>query len=540
MTTKATGGWLGKLRLSRKLALVPAVFIAGAGITLAYTVTMLLAQDDDTFIVDIASRERLLNEQYLRNTILASIGKTVNRDAIRTVLTDTAQMMISGGKVIAKLGSPGLREIGRAPTPEIREEVEKNLKSFELVVAEAEKFLAQPKNSPAYASALDRLVQLSAQSEAGFKFTVKAYVKHFENRSDVMLRWEVGIFSTVAIFGTLLSWILSGSIVTPLNEVVRMAQGIANGDLRQQKLGIQTQDEIGDLARVFDLMIDSLRDLAGQNISISKNLGAAAAQVLASVQEQAAATKQQAASVQETTTTMEEISQSGAQIAERAKQVATAAEAAVAVSTSGVAAVQSTNQSMVGIRSQVESVAENIVTLSERNQAIAEIISTVNDIAEQSNLLALNAAIEAAAAGDQGRSFSVVANEIKNLAEQAKESTVQVRAILNDIQKGINSSVMLTEEAVKRAESGKLQSNVAEQTILQLSGTTEDSVRAFQQIVGATNQQQIGFEQITQALKAIRQGAEQTAASTNQLEKAALSMNALGQQLQLSASRYQI
>ena len=138
--------------------------------------------------------------------------------------------------------------------------------------------------------------------------------------------------------------------------------------------------------------------------------------------------------------------------------------------------------------------ADNIVALSEKTQAVGEIIATVNDIAEQSNLLALNAAIEAAAAGDQGSRFSVVANEMKNLADQAKESTVQVRTILGDIQKGINSSVMLTEEAVKRVEAGKQQADVTERTIREMAETTQESVQAFQQIIGAANQQQIGFE----------------------------------------------
>jgi methyl-accepting chemotaxis protein len=97
------------------------------------------------------------------------------------------------------------------------------------------------------------------------------------------------------------------------------------------------------------------------------------------------------------------------------------------------------------------------VALSEKTQAIGEIISTVNDLAEQSHLLALNAAIKAAAAGEQGLSFSVIAGEVKNLADQSREATIQVRVILGDIQKGINRSVMLTEEAVKRVESGKRQ-----------------------------------------------------------------------------------
>ena len=192
------------------------------------------------------------------------------------------------------------------------------------------------------------------------------------------------------------------------------------------------------------------------------------------------------------------------------------------------------------IREQVEAVAENIVTLSEKTQAVGEIIATVNDIAEQSHLLALNAAIEAASAGEAGRRFAVVAAEVKNLADQAKESTVQVRSILGDIQKGITRSVMLTEEAVKRVESGKKQAEVSERTIRELADTTVESVQAFQQIIATTNQQQIGYDQVTQALQDIRRSSEQTAVGTSQLEKATSSLTALSQQLRKAVERFQI
>ena len=103
-----------------------------------------------------------------------------------------------------------------------------------------------------------------------------------------------------------------------------------------------------------------------------------------------------------------------------------------------------------------------IVALSEKTQAVGEIISSVNDISERTHLLALNAAIEAAAAGENGRSFAVVASEMKTLADQAKDATLQVRSILGDIQRGINSSVMLTEEAVKRVAAGKERTDITQ------------------------------------------------------------------------------
>jgi len=195
---------------------------------------------------------------------------------------------------------------------------------------------------------------------------------------------------------------------------------------------------------------------------------------------------------------------------------------------------------MEGIREQAEAVAENVISLSEKTQAVGEIITSVNEIAEQSHLLALNAAIQAAAAGEHGRTFSVVASEMKNLAMQSKQATVQVRAILGDIQRGINTSVMLTEEAVKRAQAGRQQADTADRTIRQLSENVEESIRAFQQIVAGSAQQQIGFEQVTQAFRNIGIAAQETATSTKQSEKAAGNLSGLSQRLRDTVRRYRV
>ena len=333
---------------------------------------------------------------------------------------------------------------------------------------------------------------------------------------------------------------LTRTITRPLAAVMDMSRKIMDGNLRQDKLTVTTNDEIGRLAATFNNMLDSLRDLAVRTLQVTQSLNAATAQILASTQQQAASTKEQAATVQQITATMEEVGQSGAQITQKAKQVATAAEAASTASNEGLRAVQDTTRTMGSIREQVEEVAGNIVALSEKTLAVGETIATVNDIAERSNLLALNAAIEAAGAGEHGSRFSVVASEMKNLADQAKDSTVQVRTTLGDIQKGITSSVMFTEEAVKRVEAGKKQAEVAEQTIRQMSRMTLESIQAFEQIIGASSQQQIGFDQVTQGMKDIRQAAGQTAAATVQLEKAMANLDTLSKELKQTVGRYQV
>ena len=348
----------------------------------------------------------------------------------------------------------------------------------------------------------------------------------------------LGLASTAA--GILFSLVFIGGLRKSVTGLSGMATHISEGNLQQEKLPIRTTDELGQLGLIFNDMLDSLRDNVSQSRAGAEALSAAVAQILASTKQQAAGTSEQAAAVQETTATMEEICQSGSQVSERARQVAAAAEATATATNVGIEAVQSANKVMDSIQEQSETVAENIVTLSEKTQLVGAIISTVNDIAEQSNLLALNAAIEAAAAGEHGRSFSVVASEIKNLANQAKEATGQVRSILGDIQKGINTSVMLTEEVVKRVESGKKQSDVADRTIRHMADSLNDSIQAFQQIIAATNQQQIGFEQVTQALKNIRQASDQTAVSTSQLETAATNLSALGVQLTKTVERYRL
>jgi methyl-accepting chemotaxis protein len=469
----------------------------------------------------------------------SDVTRNLDYTTTRALLNESVASLLNGGPVKNLLTGETL-QLPPTRTAEIRAALLDEQQAIEVFTARADDFLELKPNDPRYVVALKELLELSHQVEIESNEAVKLFTAHSQAKVKEMIKWEMVLGGMAAVLGIMVSWLISRGIVTPLGSVVNVAQRIAEGDLRSPKLPDPAQDEIGQLASVFNQMLDSLKDLTGQTASVTGNLNAAAAEILASTQQQAAGTRQQAASVQQITSTMEEVRQSGAQISEKAQAVASVAETTSNSSISGLKAVQETNGTMEAIREQVEEVAENIVALSEKTQAVGEIIATVNDIAERSNLLALNAAIEAAAAGDQGNRFSVVANEIKNLADQAKESTVQVRTILGEIQKGINGSVMLTEEAVKRVETGKQQADVAEQTIRQMAETTLESVQAFQQIIGATTQQQIGFEQVTQGMQDIRQAASQTAASTVQLERAVSSLNAQSQQLRTAVGRYQL
>jgi methyl-accepting chemotaxis protein len=183
------------------------------------------------------------------------------------------------------------------------------------------------------------------------------------------------------------------------------------------------------------------------------------------------------------------------------------------------------------VRSQVESIAENILTLAERAQAIGEIIATVSDIAEQTNVLALNAAVEASRAGEHGKGFAVVATEVKSLAEQSKKATAQVRQILSEIQKATNNAVLATEEGTKSAGQATDVVSQAGETIKQLSGTIAESARKAVRISASSSQQATGIAQLSDAVKHIEQVTRQSLIAVQEIEQEAQNLNALSVQL---------
>jgi methyl-accepting chemotaxis protein len=351
----------------------------------------------------------------------------------------------------------------------------------------------------------------------------------------------------IILYGTLIGFALAAglgivtrfSITRRLGEIQQFVTAFGAGDLTQ-KSSREGSDELGTLARGLNQVVSRLRTTTAQTRATTEDLNSTAVEILASAREQSAVTGQQVAAYQETNATMQQVSQSCVQMAERAKEVTATAEAVSIASISGLDAVQKANQSVEAIHEQAEAVAQNIVSLSEKTQMVGDILATVNDIAEQSHLLALNAAIEAAAAGEHGRSFSVVASEIKNLADQSKSATVQVKTILGDIQKEINTSVMLTEEAVKRVDLGKQQADMAASAIRNMAANIGQSVQAFQQIVAGSNQQLIGFENVMQAMKDLSRGSEQATITTRQTEKAAANLTELGAQLRAATEGYQL
>ena len=290
----------------------------------------------------------------------------------------------------------------------------------------------------------------------------------------------------------------------------------------------RVRERTGDLAKVLSEIregIDVLNSSAGEILAVNTQVASNAAETAASVGEAAA--------------TVEEVKQAAQLSSQKAAHVSKSAQRAAQVSRSGKKSVMEAVGGMGQVEEQMKSVAGSIVRLSEHNQAIGEIIATVTDLAERTNLLAVNAAIEAAKAGEHGRGFTVVAQEVRSLAAGSKQATAQVSRILSDIQAATETAAAAAERGSKAVAAGVSQSEVAGESIRMLADGIAESARAAEQIAVSSQQQSVGMDQVALTMEGIRRASARNVDSTRHAETSARNLHELGQKLKQLVREYQ-
>ena len=342
------------------------------------------------------------------------------------------------------------------------------------------------------------------------------------------------------LVGMVMTATLNRLISLPLVEISRVAERMAAGDLTVNLATDQRSDEVGVLIQNFRRMAANLREQISGLVEGANVLGASASEIVASTTQLAASASESAAAVSETTTTVEEVRQTAQVASQKARNVSDSAQKAAQISQNGRKSNEDVVAGMNRIRQQMEAIAASMGRLSEQSQAVGQIIATVEDLAAQSNLLAVNAAIEAAKAGEHGKGFGVVAQEVKSLAEQSRQATNQVRTILSDIQKATTTAVMATEQGSKAVEAGARQTEVAGESIQALTASVGEAAQAATQIAASSQQQLVGVDQVAGAMESIKQASTQNVASASQLETAARNLSELGQRLKQMVGKYKV
>ena len=332
---------------------------------------------------------------------------------------------------------------------------------------------------------------------------------------------------------------VSRMLIVPLERLARAAAGIAAGDLRQQ-IDTSGTDEVGDLARSFATMAEVLTVLLKDLRSAASEMEREATNVLGTSSQQSAMANEQASAIHETGATVQEIAQTSKQATSFADTVISGTSRSDELSAKGQKVVSESVAAMEKLSEQVKAIALAITDLNEQTLQIGDIITTVKDVAEQSNLLALNASIEAAKAGDQGRGFAVVAMEMRTLAEQSKMAANQVRALLGEVQKGTRAAVSATEEGSRRALNAMELAQSAGSAIVGLSDLIRDSSSAARQIAGNTRQQTIGVEQIAAAMNELTVAMQDNVEGTKRIEQVAGNLSNLSKRFSDLVGKYQL
>jgi len=359
-----------------------------------------------------------------------------------------------------------------------------------------------------------------------------------------MLRMQIiGSMLCMLLLSSLTIFLVVRRVIRPLHTLTATAGRIAEGEL-DAEVTVESRDEIGRLAvalnRMTGVIVKNLKEEIGKSSRLFASireaifrLSSSAGEMNAIIASQVAGAAQQASAVQEVTTTAEEIAVTARQITANSQTVESMAEATSRNCQTGTDDMVKATEGMTNLRSQVQNIAESMLLLGEHSQKIGGIVEIIDEISDQTNLLALNAAIEAAGAGDAGKRFSIVAAEVRRLAERTVVATRQIKGVVEEIQKATNCTVMVTEEGIKAVDHAAVLVDKARDSFGGILESVDETLRASREIALSTQQQTSACEQLADTMNEVRDVALQGAAGSRETEMAVNELSELAEQMKM-------
>lgn len=348
--------------------------------------------------------------------------------------------------------------------------------------------------------------------------------------------WSAMVLSILAAL--FFAWLLRRIIAEPMKMLRERTAQIASGDLSGAQLHISNRDEIGLAAQAFNQMQQQLKQLIANLTANADRVAQHAAHVSAITAATDTDLQRQAAEVEQLATAMNEMAATIAEVAKHAQNTSDATSHSENHAAEGQNIVRRVIDAIGDIAQEVSQAATTIGTLKQESINIGSILDTIQAIAEQTNLLALNAAIEAARAGEQGRGFAVVADEVRTLAARTQTATTEIKALIERLQHSAASAVQTMNSGVQRANDGVTLADNAGQALAGIMQSVTAIADMTLQIASATEEQHVVVQEMDHNLLKVNQLTLETKQRSNQAERTSAELNSMAQQLQQYGAQF--
>jgi len=385
----------------------------------------------------------------------------------------------------------------------------------------------------------DKTNQILMDLQAYSQKEADSAIGHVNQATQSTKIWMVVMMLAGLTISTILAWLASNAIAKPLQKLAQNAEQVASGDLRVN-IELDSKDEVGQLGASFERMINSLREMIGTLTDTSAQISQSSSVMSIDAAKMSSGAEDVASQAITVATASEEMSTTSGDIAQNCQMAAESAKRANEAAAHGASVVEESISVMRRIAAKVQSTAATVDTLGQRSDEIGVIVGTIEDIADQTNLLALNAAIEAARAGEQGRGFAVVADEVRALAERTTRATREIGQMIKAIQLDTKSAVSAMDEGVAEVEQGTTEAARSGEALLRIQEEINAVTMQVHQIATAAEEQTATTSEISSSIQQITTIAGDTVESSRNTASSSSLLSRLSEELQKLVGQFKL